>query len=50
MLRAPLSRIIGLSDLMERDAVNGGKKKNAEIKELAGCMDKVVRKITDALA
>ena len=50
MLRAPLSRIIGLSDLMERDAVNGSKKKILEIKELAGSMDNVVRKITDALA
>lgn len=49
MLRAPLSRIIGLSDLMERDAVNGSKKKIVEIKELAGSMDNVVRKITDAL-
>ncbi|MEO7992415.1 MAG: hypothetical protein ABI663_22885 [Chryseolinea sp.] len=50
MLRAPLSRIIGLSYLMERDAVNGSKKKILEIKELAGSMDNVVRKITDALA
>lgn len=50
MLRAPLSRIIGLSDLMERDALNGSKKKILEIKELAGSMDNVVRKITDALA
>jgi signal transduction histidine kinase len=49
MLRAPLSRIIGLSDLMERDAVNGSKKKILEIKELAGSMDQVVRKITDVL-
>ena len=49
LLRAPLSRIIGLSDLMERDAVNGNQKKIVEIKALAGSMDKVVRKITDVL-
>jgi len=49
MLRAPLSRIIGLSDLMERDAVGGSTTKVLEIKTLAGSMDKVVRKITDAL-
>jgi signal transduction histidine kinase len=49
MLRAPLSRIIGLSDLMERDAVGVSNNKALEIKTLAGSMDKVVRKITDAL-
>lgn len=49
MLRAPLSRIIGLSDLMERDAVDSGNSNVIEIKALAGSMDKVVRKITDAL-
>jgi len=49
MLRAPLSRIIGLTDLMERDALNGNRKKIIEVKNLANNMDKVVRKITDAL-
>ncbi len=50
LLRAPLSRIIGLSDLMERDAINGSRKYIVEIKELAEKMDKVVRKISDVLS